>query len=119
MRISSIVLFFSRDCEGGAGPAVDAVRPADALGWEVTVTAGAVVDVDFGCEADVDAPPTVKDGKSGAVVAGCEVEVEAAGVVNDGNAGAELADCEVAVEVEGKLKAGAEVVTAILLEGGA
>jgi hypothetical protein len=120
VRISSIVLFFSRDCEGGVGPVVDAVRPDGTVGWEVAALAGVAVDVEAGCAADVDAPPTVNDGKSGAEVAGCVAEAEAAGGAKDGNDGAadaELDGCVVAVEVEGKLNAGAVVVAAAPLDG--
>lgn len=43
VRISSIVLFFRRDCEGGTGPVVEAVRPDGAAGWD-----GAAVEVLLG-----------------------------------------------------------------------
>lgn len=63
VRISSIVLFFSRDCDGGAGPEVDAAAPAVTGGAadggaavvpklyvddEVAAAPGAVAPVDCG-----------------------------------------------------------------------
>ena len=42
VRISSIVLFFNRDCAGGAGPAVDAPSTDAPNAVEEAVGAGAV-----------------------------------------------------------------------------